>query len=173
MEYLDTEREGEHGTEAFCDEPVTNHPARSIRRVQQHWPTDFDRAIVVFGNFRLAPRGGVNSRPWVEEWTFTVNVFAQEVITLDDGSIGGPPDIWAGEIYEQVRRRLGWFLPGIGGNVELPCDGDFAVINRKHLGTSVDLGFDTELRRWRIGGRFQWTIVVRGLLPPLCQPCEA
>lgn len=164
---LDDEVDETHGTEAFCDQPTNSHPGRPVRREQMGWPSDFHRAVISFGQFQPLPAFG-SAPPWVEQWTFVVNVFARERIILSDGTKAGNGDLWAMDIMRGVVRRLGWERAHDG----IPCDADFRVMRRIHLGDSFPLDFNDAQRYWQIGTRFRWITVSRGLIPPICVPCR-
>lgn len=167
---LDADRDETHGTEAFCDEPTNSHPGRPIRREQMGWPSDFHRAVVSYGRFSTAPAFG-STPPWLERWSFVVSVFARETITLEDGSTAGAGDLWALDIYDHVRRILGWVQGPNSGALPLACDGNLLVMKRVHGGDVQPLEFDNEHHYWRIASRFQWLVVARGLTSTPCHPC--
>ena len=166
---LDDEADVSHGTDAFCDESVNAHPGRAIRREQMGWPSDFSRAVITYGRFQAIPAFPASVHPWVENWSFVVSVFAREGITRSDGTDGGSGDLWALDIYEHVRRILGW----VRGNDGLPCNGNFRVLSRRHDGEVQPLKFNDSHRYWQIATRFTWMTVSRGLIAPICLPCEA
>jgi hypothetical protein len=160
-----------HGSEDFCDMPLNSHFGRPIRREEQGWPGDFTRAVVTFGRLSRSPRS-INQRPWIESWTFVVGVWVRQT-PKDEMNVPSPGDLWALDIYDMVVRILGWQAGGAALPLECGEGGMILVPHREHVGDVVDLHFNDKLAAWEIQTRFRWTVISRGLVPPIPDVCCA
>lgn len=165
---LDTEAETTHGSERFCDEPLSTHGNPPVRRAQMGWPSDFKRACVTVAAPGAAPFNRAGSRPWFESWSFVVSMYARETIKLDNGQKGGTGDLWLSDIYDRVRLVLG--VSAFDGGPPVECSSGIAVFSRSHFG-DVNRGFEDTHRHWFIQTRFVWLVLSRGLVAPICVPC--
>jgi hypothetical protein len=166
---LDREVDGEHGSDAFCDEPRSTHAGRPIRREEQGWPSDFSRAVVTVGRLSRSPRS-FTSRPWLESWTLVASGFAREEISLDSGLSGGPGDLWLADIYDKVVKILGgWYDEALLDPAG--CAAGFAVMQRRHDSDVLPLQFNDDHRFWWFQARFRWLVLSAGTVVVECQPC--
>lgn len=172
LEMLDREVDTSHGSLAFCDEPESTHAGRPIRREQQAWPADFSRAVVTVGRMSRSPRA-FTSRPWLESWTFVVSGFAREEIKLDDGTSGGPGDLWLADIYDKVVKISGGWYDELALD-PAGCEAGFAVMLRRHEADPLPLQFNGQAgdhRFWWFQSRFRWLVLSRGTVVVDCVPC--
>lgn len=156
--YLDDASPEEHGLHP-CDQPETSHRGRPIRRYEQGWPGDFDRAVVAFGRFGTAPFS--LTPQWRQRVSFLVGIWVHSTVTSEDGSTVSPGDLWAGDIYDQIRRILAW------DRKRRSCNQDVVVAHREHTGDTVPLTYDNDKRVWYWVANFDWLVVSRGLRAPL------
>lgn len=165
-DYLEPPGTTTHGSEEHCDQPVNQHVSRPVRREEQGWPGDFNRAVVTFGRLSRSPFA-FNRVKWAESWTFVVGIWVRQTVVDDDGE-RSPGDLWAQDIYANVVRALAWTK----GNADLDCTGRFLVFERNHEGDIVPLHYNSDLGAWEIQTRFRWGIVSRGLIAPVPACCE-
>lgn len=171
---LDIEKHVTHGTADWCDEPTNTHLLPAIRRSQMGQPGHFEKAVVTFGIMGKNPFQGGNNRPHLEDWIIKADVFVRSPV-VEAPTAGSPAipigdgDVRALEIYQHVVRILGWDQTPPPFQT---CGPDFLVMIRRHIADSLPLGWNEDHRWWRIGTRFRWTVLSRGLVaPPPCVPC--
>jgi len=156
-----------HGGEDPCGQPFEVHALERIRREEQGSPGDFCRAVVTFGRFSRTPFFNQNDRSR-ESWTFVIGIFVRSTVTSDDGatSVG---DTWALDMYDHVVRILG---NGPLAENRPECPADFLVARMQHEGDVSPLGWQEDLRAWRILTRFRWFTIGSGLRIPASDCCE-
>jgi hypothetical protein len=167
MELLDTPIQTiGHGSSDVCDQPAETEITRPIRRESQGWPADFQRAIVTIGRLGASPFATETAK-WLESWTFVVSIFVRESPLTDDGDALGTGDMYALDIYQEVRRLLAW------AKTQVVCPNEIAVLRKWHEGDIIELSFNEKDRLWQIATRFRWDVVSRGLeaMAEVCNPC--
>jgi hypothetical protein len=166
---LDKELRTSHGSSDFCDQPVTSEAGRPIRRYEQGWPSDFQRAVVAFGQLSSGPLGAENPQE-MHIWTFQVGIFVHKSPVKDDGTeLAG--DELAGEIRDHVIRILA--LEEADLKTQCQGNGDLRLMLARHAGDILPISFNVDLSVWQATTQFAWTVLGPGVRTPAvgCGPC--
>lgn len=158
MPLLDDADPTQHGSADFCDQPITSHQGRPVRRYEQGWPGDFQHCVVCFGRFAKSPYS-INTPRWMEAWTFLAGVWVIQTVSNDEGQ-SSTGDLWAADVHDHLVRILGW------QQTPQPCAADIIILRRDHTGDVTPLSFDNEKGVWWWVAQFNWLVVSRGLQVP-------
>lgn len=154
------------GSLNYCDQPLTSHEGRPVRRYEQGWPSGFEKCVVAFGNLSRS-QFSPDSVRWMENWTFRCGVWCQKTIT--DNGVSSAGDLWTLDVHNHLVRILGW------DQKRRSCDSstDVIVMQRQLDGDVTGLAWEQETGVWMYVSQFRWLVVSRGLVAPVadCNPC--
>lgn len=166
---LDVELPTSHGSVDYCDQPPTSHAGRPLRRFEQGWPSDFQRAVVTWGNFASGPLGADNPQE-MHTHIFQVGIFVNKTVTDELGNTSAG-DLYAHDIREHVIRILALqedeLLAACTGN------GAIRIMQTRHAGDILPVSFNTDLSVWQATTQFSWIVLGPGVRAPAarCRPC--
>ena len=155
LEVVDQERT--HGSEDYCDQPLTRHAGQPVRRYQRPMSAHFARAVAAFGRLQKSPYSSQHP-PWMEDWVFLAGIWSKKQVTHEGQTYSG--DVYATMAHDHLVRILAWDQKRSG------CDWDVQILHRQHDGTIDGPRFDVDLGFWLIISQFRWTVVSRGLREP-------
>jgi hypothetical protein len=169
MPLLDVELPTSHGSVDYCDQPPTSEAGRPLRRVEQGWPSDFQRAVVTWGNFASGPLGADQPQE-MQILTFQVGIFVIKTVA-DDAGDESAGDLYAHDIREHVIRILALqedeLLAACAGN------GEMRLMQTRHAGDILPVSFNTDISVWQATTQFAWIVLGPGVRAPAarCRPC--